>query len=140
MTLTRKKATNISCWTCRSKRVKCDGFVPSCRKCVSSNRQCLGYSSTKPLVWTNGIASRGKMMGKTFYDMEQLARDKQVGLVSSLQSAKDRGSLNSAKHPWNIGIAALSPFLGLRVLSNTPELQELSPASRRYIFYCKWDS
>ena len=54
------------CWTCRFKRLKCDRLLPTCRKCAISNLQCLGYGQTKPLRWTNSIAGRGKMMGKTF--------------------------------------------------------------------------
>lgn len=31
------------CQTCRLRRVKCDGTRPSCTRCTSSNRLCLGY-------------------------------------------------------------------------------------------------
>ncbi|KAI5866740.1 fungal-specific transcription factor domain-containing protein [Durotheca rogersii] len=54
-----------ACWTCRRKRVKCDGRLPTCFKCRTAGRECLGYGRNRPLVWA-GIASRGKMAGRTF--------------------------------------------------------------------------
>ncbi|KAI5918971.1 fungal-specific transcription factor domain-containing protein [Camillea tinctor] len=59
------------CWTCRKKRVKCDGCLPTCFKCKKTGRQCLGYSKNKPLVWT-GVASRGRMANRTFENPEAL--------------------------------------------------------------------
>lgn len=53
------------CWTCKRRRLKCDNHLPSCRKCKNAGRKCLGYDA-RPLVWNKGVASRGKMMGKTF--------------------------------------------------------------------------
>lgn len=53
-----------TCHTCRRKRLKCDGAVPACQKCARAGRECLGYG--KLIIWNRGVASRGKMMGKTF--------------------------------------------------------------------------
>lgn len=39
-------------------------MLPGCAKCARTQLECLGYK--KPLVWNKGVASRGKMMGKTF--------------------------------------------------------------------------
>ena len=55
------------CWTCRKKRVTCDGALPTCFKCKRTGRHCLGYGSKKPLVWV-GLASRGRMAGRDFVD------------------------------------------------------------------------
>ncbi|KAL4899494.1 fungal-specific transcription factor domain-containing protein [Aspergillus multicolor] len=52
------------CHTCRRRRVKCDQAKPHCRKCVSNDLECLGYG--KLILFVGGVASRGKMMGKTF--------------------------------------------------------------------------
>lgn len=57
--------SSTSCWTCRRRRVKCDRGVPNCQRCLISEEDCQGYSATKPLRWTNGVASRGKLMGKS---------------------------------------------------------------------------
>ncbi|KAJ5595246.1 fungal-specific transcription factor domain-containing protein [Penicillium hispanicum] len=57
--------SSTSCWTCRRRRVKCDRRLPECQKCSISGEPCQGYSAVKPLRWTNGVASRGKLMGKS---------------------------------------------------------------------------
>ncbi|KAI1008356.1 hypothetical protein LB504_001266 [Fusarium proliferatum] len=50
------------CHNCRRKRFRCDGSVPSCRKCISLGKECLGYG--KLWIWTDSLASRGKLSGK----------------------------------------------------------------------------
>ena len=60
------------CYTCRRRRIVCDNGQPTCRKCRDAGKECLGYQ--KPLVWVKGgVASRGKMMGRSFDDMNKLA-------------------------------------------------------------------
>ncbi|KAI9043693.1 Zn(II)2Cys6 transcription factor [Aspergillus affinis] len=55
------------CYTCRRRRIICDNGLPTCRKCRDAGKECLGYQ--KPLVWVKGgVASRGKMMGRSFDD------------------------------------------------------------------------
>ncbi|KAJ5846281.1 hypothetical protein N7534_009950 [Penicillium rubens] len=57
------------CYTCRRRRIICDNGQPTCRKCRDAGKECLGYQ--KPLVWVKGgVASRGKMMGRSFDDLE----------------------------------------------------------------------
>ncbi|OJJ44282.1 hypothetical protein ASPZODRAFT_135084 [Penicilliopsis zonata CBS 506.65] len=57
------------CYTCRRRRIICDNGLPTCRKCRDAGKECLGYQ--KPLVWVKGgVASRGKMMGRSFDDIE----------------------------------------------------------------------
>lgn len=56
------------CYTCRRRRIVCDNGRPTCRKCRDAGKECLGYQ--KPLVWVKGgVASRGKMMGLSFDDV-----------------------------------------------------------------------
>ncbi|KAL4794591.1 fungal-specific transcription factor domain-containing protein [Aspergillus venezuelensis] len=58
------------CYTCRRRRIICDQGLPTCRKCQNAGKECLGYQ--KPLVWVKGgVASRGKMMGRSFGDSKQ---------------------------------------------------------------------
>lgn len=58
------------CYTCRRRRIICDNGLPTCRKCRDAGKECLGYQ--KPLVWVKGgVASRGKMMGRSFDDVEK---------------------------------------------------------------------
>ncbi|KAL0259925.1 hypothetical protein SLS55_005668 [Diplodia seriata] len=51
------------CHNCRRRRLKCDRTLPGCRKCSKTGQECLGYG--KLFLWDQGVASRGKMMGKT---------------------------------------------------------------------------
>lgn len=39
----RKGRTFEGCWTCRSRKVKCDLTKPQCNRCLKSNRICQGY-------------------------------------------------------------------------------------------------
>ncbi|KAE8148129.1 hypothetical protein BDV25DRAFT_158966 [Aspergillus avenaceus] len=58
------------CYTCRRRRIICDNGLPTCRKCRDAGKECLGYQ--KPLVWVKGgVASRGKMMGRSFNDVKK---------------------------------------------------------------------
>ena len=59
--------SNRPCWTCRQRRVVCDTRLPNCIKCIKSGRECLGYGEVKPVVWVTGMASRGKMAGRTTF-------------------------------------------------------------------------
>ncbi|KAI0181362.1 fungal-specific transcription factor domain-containing protein [Hypoxylon sp. FL1284] len=33
------------CWTCKARRVRCDGGTPSCNKCAQAGRHCQGYGT-----------------------------------------------------------------------------------------------
>lgn len=62
------------CYTCRRRRIICDNGQPTCRKCRDAGKECLGYQ--KPLVWVKGgVASRGKMMGRSFDDVNKPASE-----------------------------------------------------------------
>lgn len=62
------------CYTCRRRRIICDNGQPTCRKCHDAGKECLGYQ--KPLVWVKGgVASRGKMMGRSFDDVKKPTDD-----------------------------------------------------------------
>jgi len=62
------------CYTCRRRRIICDNGQPTCRKCRDAGKECLGYQ--KPLVWVKGgVASRGKMMGRSFDDVSKSKGD-----------------------------------------------------------------
>ena len=58
------------CWTCRRRRLKCDGTRPHCTRCQASGFECLGYGKTKPLCWVNGIASRGRWQHSSFQEAD----------------------------------------------------------------------
>lgn len=79
------------CYTCRRRRIICDNGQPTCRKCRDAGKECLGYQ--KPLVWVKGgVASRGKMMGRSFEDKEKQSQKPQQ---QSSQTATAQGSSSS---------------------------------------------
>ncbi|KAK2732982.1 C6 finger domain-containing protein [Colletotrichum kahawae] len=43
--------SDVPCWTCRRRRLRCDNLKPACVKCTRAGLQCLGYGPNKPLVW-----------------------------------------------------------------------------------------
>lgn len=76
------------CYTCRRRRIICDNGQPTCRKCRDAGKECLGYQ--KPLVWVKGgVASRGKMMGRSFEEVKKPAggpkRQNKAAASSTLQ-------------------------------------------------------
>ncbi|KAF2272514.1 uncharacterized protein EI97DRAFT_385719 [Westerdykella ornata] len=81
---------NKACHNCRRKRWKCDRSLPTCQKCLSTGSECLGYG--KLFIWNQGVASRGKMMGKSFADTEPLDGTRK------LSKEREAGS-HSGSHP-----------------------------------------
>jgi len=104
--------SNIDCYTCRRRRVKCDRQLPLCAKCERTKLECLGYK--KPLVWNKGVASRGKMMGKTFpapaTTKNTVAVKKTPAMTTTGKTAAQRKKQQQMK-----AVATVSP-----TLPNTP--------------------
>lgn len=75
------KLPTKACHNCRRRRWKCDRGLPVCQKCLSAGSECLGYG--KLFVWNEGVASRGKMMGKTY--QERIAAKNGDGELSPFQ-------------------------------------------------------
>ncbi|KAL2803132.1 fungal-specific transcription factor domain-containing protein [Aspergillus granulosus] len=53
-----------ACHTCRRRRLRCDEAKPLCQRCAAAGIECQGYGNL--ILWVDGVASRGKMMGKSF--------------------------------------------------------------------------
>lgn len=68
--MTQSHQPSVSCHNCRQRRLKCDRSLPHCSKCIKRGQTCLGYG--RLLRWEQGIASRGKMAGRTFQPPSQL--------------------------------------------------------------------
>ncbi|KAJ5108059.1 hypothetical protein N7456_004734 [Penicillium angulare] len=49
------------CWTCKSRRRRCDNQRPTCQNCAQRGIDCEGYEVR--LRWGSGIASRGQFTG-----------------------------------------------------------------------------
>ncbi|THC88940.1 hypothetical protein EYZ11_011615 [Aspergillus tanneri] len=135
------------CYTCRRRRIICDNGLPTCRKCRDAGKECLGYQ--KPLVWVKGgVASRGKMMGRTFDDIVSTSSRtckssinaepvEQIGPLQ-IQNARETGS--SATHVQESnGQASAQAVVTYANYTPTPRslvdpvVKDLSPMTRRYI-------
>lgn len=101
-----------ACHNCRRRRLKCDRDVPACRKCALTGQECLGYG--KLFVWNEGVASRGKMMGKTYPVADS----------------------NRAMSTGNELIPQQYDFLPLQLPLLDPLYQGLDDASRGYLSHC----
>lgn len=55
--------TISDCRVCHSRRIKCDRSLPTCKKCAKKNIVCSGYGLI--LKWNQGVASRGRLTGKS---------------------------------------------------------------------------
>lgn len=152
------------CYTCRRRRIICDNGLPTCRKCRDAGKECLGYQ--KPLVWVKGgVASRGKMMGRSFDDAISNSQRSQNETTTSALPNNDLPDLpapesdvptptqtepESAQNTWDITRVKIRD----RRVSNTrgdvsvsynptpralvdPLLQDLSPLTRFYISHCE---
>ncbi|OJJ68035.1 hypothetical protein ASPBRDRAFT_47547 [Aspergillus brasiliensis CBS 101740] len=58
---TPSRRTHQGCWTCKSRRRKCDRARPTCQVCAERGLACEGYDVR--LRWGTGIASRGRFTG-----------------------------------------------------------------------------
>ncbi|PRT55343.1 Arginine metabolism regulation protein II [Wickerhamiella sorbophila] len=47
------------CWTCRSRKIKCDNKQPVCQQCIKGKRQCEGYSIKLRWVGSNSDPNPG---------------------------------------------------------------------------------
>lgn len=139
------------CWTCRRRRVQCDGVLPTCRKCHKAGKECLGYK--RPLVWNTGVASRGKMMGKTFQESKK-SLDYETSLAKAESelsvhtfSAQRSCSPSSETDQVEDGVEeirretsvphAFTPTSSPGGVLVDPIFQDLKPITRYYLDYCK---
>ena len=118
-----RKDLGKSCHNCRRRRLKCDRAIPGCRKCLHRGEECLGYGTL--FRWEQGLASRGKMVGKTFQAAMQGA---------STSETPPRSRLHSYVH------ISLSMTLlltrSLRRSLQEPILHSMDASSNRYFYYC----
>ncbi|KAA8647304.1 hypothetical protein EYZ11_009798 [Aspergillus tanneri] len=59
-----RQIASKDCRFCTKRRIKCDRSIPRCRKCISRGLCCPGFDRM-PLKWDQGVASRGKLAGRT---------------------------------------------------------------------------
>lgn len=142
------------CHTCRRRRVKCDQTLPFCKRCEANHYECLGYQ--KLILWNHGIASRGKMMGKTFPAVP-------VSTVAKSQPGWDQVNTLPALVPTATALPATSTHvtrnrtcttsilnkhtlaIGKRLMHDAlhgnltdPHFQDLNNTSKYYLYCCEY--
>lgn len=128
------------CHNCRRRRLKCDRSTPTCQKCAKTGQECLGYG--KLFLWNQGVASRGKMMGKSFPTPAPPV-PRRSGSAGPASPGTGNGQHD---RPVSQIVARRSstPFVNAAnvVLPPQPTLidplfQDLGPSSRLYLSHCK---
>ena len=102
MPTSRPPLPSHACHNCRRRRWRCDKSLPVCQKCIHSGTDCLGYG--KLLIWNNGVASRGKMMGKTFEALDTRTKSYHKS-QSDPQEASDAGTTMAVTNPEPVAFA-----------------------------------
>ena len=124
-----------ACHNCRRSRLRCDRSIPFCIKCHSTGQACLGYG--KVLHWTNSVASRGKMMGKTF------AVNKTSGtqpIAPHIYSTSLATSCIAAASHEGETLSSLDSVSSWSRQLGDPVFHDLSRSSKFYLSYCKYAS
>lgn len=117
-----------ACHNCRKRRWKCDRSLPVCQKCLSSGSECLGYG--KLFVWNKGVASRGKMMGKSF-EARLKAKEKsepQSTTPPTAEDSKDGAPEDVSSSQQELDMTVYRPLVD-------PLVQDLSQHSRYYLYH-----
>jgi hypothetical protein len=121
-----------ACHNCRRRRLKCDRAVPSCAKCFHTGQECLGYG--KLFLWNQGVASRGKMMGKTFPvpGSESVSGSGSKSLPEPYDQKKEATTV-----PSQDALVYTGPGFFLSGPLLDPLYQSLDESSRRYLSHCR---
>lgn len=106
------------CWTCVRRRVKCDLGLPTCFKCRRHDRECSGYGSNKPVIWT-GVACRKKAK----------SRKPSVSCVHPTTTESPRGT--------DVACQILHSTAAVSSNPTDPVFQDLNISERRNVEYCE---
>jgi len=137
------KKADTFCWTCRRRRINCDKTLPTCLKCKKGGKECLGY--TKPLKWNDGVASRGKMMGKTFTQPQPALED--VSSPDTVEESSSGSTTQSSTQTYDVvsspattEVTHFNPQTVYSFQNNLidPIFQDMKPITRYYVDYCKY--
>lgn len=125
--------TFTGCWTCRSRRVKCDDEKPHCNRCRRSGWQCEGYGVRLGWSQTPGIRShRRQVRSSTTQSTPDLSSAAVAALLAELDGcsndggAQQRGpfSVFSASSPGSENQKSLHPESRVVTSSLTDEREE----------------
>lgn len=71
MPIARTK-TFTGCWTCRTRKIKCDLQRPTCNRCKKANLTCEGYSIK--LRWSSGNGKYDKKDDEDFFQRRNVGK------------------------------------------------------------------
>ena len=114
-----------ACHNCRRRRLKCDRALPQCLKCIERGQECLGYQNL--FRWEQGVASRGKMAGRTFGDLTKHRASHDNSSPHSLSP------VSHSSQPLSRGRIEVSLLASL----TDPLVRDVNHTSRKYLVYCE---
>lgn len=110
------------CFTCRKRKTPCDRRRPYCQQCLDIGKECTGYRTT--LTWGVGVASRGKLRGKTLPianspNAAGLSR-KQAPATMTSPTISATGRTNSTASTTDVKPDTRSPPTGVMSFASAP--------------------
>ncbi|PLB45639.1 hypothetical protein P170DRAFT_248289 [Aspergillus steynii IBT 23096] len=124
-----RQVASRDCRLCTKRRIRCDRSIPGCRKCASRGLGCPGFDAV-PLKWGQGVASRGKLAGRTLPVSPGGGSEEQDGLSGALSvrpridDDSGRGHdqdlctwTNDGSRLWDFSTHLLDPMSGLDLVN-----------------------
>ncbi|KAJ5701016.1 hypothetical protein N7493_012062 [Penicillium malachiteum] len=104
----QRTKTFTGCWTCRSRRVKCDEEHPHCRRCRRSGWQCQGYAVRLEWSQTPGIrAQRRQLRSSPPIPTHDLSAAAVTALLAELDGCSTDGGAQQ-RGPFSVFSASCS--------------------------------
>lgn len=120
---TQRTHTFTGCFTCRRRRVKCDGYKPACTRCKNAGFECLGYGFRFDAP--DGVQSNRQRLNVS-------SRPDLVLNLSSKQVDKYLADIDEACEAKASGDVRKGPFA---VLSFRPDAAENPPRDPPPLYY-----
>lgn len=138
-----------TCWTCRRRRLKCDGLeqLSTCKRCVNDSIQCY---SEKPLKWAGNFFVKESETEPPARTSAAIAINKSSELPQRLDSSQDRlhrkghsiGVASSRKLLPNVSSRSTKSHGDSRVAIARPLIdpifKDLNQDVRFFVHYCKY--
>ncbi|KAL7931462.1 fungal-specific transcription factor domain-containing protein [Trichoderma chlorosporum] len=127
MTRTRKQVTRSfsACWTCRRRRVKCDGFSQPCNPCKKHKVRCEGYGVE--LVWVDPKTGTYPPFCRRSMNFEHTWRGQAVLNQERLQRLIDEMDGIDTESAFSEPSLSSNPFTVFKVSESTKDLASNSP-------------
>lgn len=129
----RVKRTFTACWTCRRRRIRCDGEVPHCSACKKHRVQCEGYHVE--LAWvdpTTGLYpshNRRKLDFEKTWDGWPVYEDKELDHFIESHDGEDCTCKGLRPRPNPFGTMYLPQGTMVREQRAAPKLSKLLSSS-----------